>query len=223
MKAAVNITIAVFVLLLSTNADNYAQLRGRPLFLERAGRSSHHPIGVGITWGAGLIVAGLLVASVQRFIFHLTYLHQSSWMPLDSHLRPSTTRLLLYVLMTPISAAITEELIFRVGIMTILCWLLSGGLIGFEFRPTRACRLEAILLQGYIFGLAHISLSLIRTLAVTGSGIALLLLRPLILPQMWIGIGLALIYLRNGIEVAIVAHALIDTIALTLAAMIVTL
>jgi len=94
------------------------------------------------------------------------------------------------------SAGVTEELVFRVAISTLVAWLVYRA----TKRQTAAIWI-GILVAAVIFGLAHVA-NLAHVphpylRAITLNGIA--------------GIALGWLYWRRGLEWAVVAHTIADT------------
>lgn len=105
--------------------------------------------------------------------------------------QPLPIRLLIVVY-----SAVTEELIYRLGIATLTAWLSYLVLSRFSSQPKSASQWAGILVAAYFFGLAHVgnlpdvAHPVLR--AVTINGIA--------------AIALGWLYWWRGLEAAILTH-----------------
>lgn len=105
-----------------------------------------------------------------------------------------------------VGAALSEEVLFRFGIISILAWLTwlavprEKGYKAFRFWLP-------IVLQALLFGWGHVHEGLLQ-FAVGGT-----LLQVIIAPQTWSGIVFGYSYSKHGLEVAMALHASIDVIA----------
>jgi membrane protease YdiL (CAAX protease family) len=110
-------------------------------------------------------------------------------------------------LLAAISAGITEEVIFRLFVVSLLAWL--GGLIfqDEEGRPRAGVMWFAIILVAVAFGLAHLP----ATAAVGLSLNALVVSRAIVLNGLG-GIVFGWLYWRRGLESAMVCHFTADVV-----------
>jgi hypothetical protein len=116
--------------------------------------------------------------------------------------------LLLLGMMEAFGAAISEEIIFRVGFVALLASWIGRRWHDEWGRPAETAMWLAIASQAYLFGLIHI----------LPGGVASRLYRgysPIVaffLPQTWAGFFLGIIYRREGLEASLLAHAFMDII-----------
>lgn len=104
-----------------------------------------------------------------------------------------------------VGAALSEEVLFRFGFISVLAWLTwmavprGKGYKAFGFWLP-------IVLQALLFGWGHVHEGLLQ-FAVGGT-----LLQVIIAPQTWSGIAFGYSYSKYGLEVAMALHASIDVI-----------
>jgi membrane protease YdiL (CAAX protease family) len=117
----------------------------------------------------------------------------------------TATKLLLLYPGAVVGAALSEEVLFRFGILSILSWLTwmvvpkNGAYKALVFWLP-------IVLQALVFGWGHVHEGLLQ-LAVGGTA-----LQVIIAPQTWAGIVLGYLYSKYGLEASMVVHALTDLI-----------
>ena len=112
-----------------------------------------------------------------------------------TRLLPIPTRLLY--------GGVTEELLLRWGLMTLLVWA-TWRLFQKRFtKPTSICFIAAILLSAFVFGLGHLPIALI-VLPETTLAVVLFV----IVANSAFGIVAGYLYWKYGLESAIVAHML---------------
>lgn len=104
-------------------------------------------------------------------------------------------------------AGLSEEVLYRFGIMVPLM-----GLAGLVFGPEKRLSMGitfwvANILQAALFGLGHV---LDGVVASNAGG---LLIATLAAPQTWVGLMFGFLFVRRGLESAIICHALIDFLA----------
>ena len=111
---------------------------------------------------------------------------------------------------TALGAALSEEVLYRFGILTLLVWLAARLTAS---RPTQTIVWAAIVLQAVLFAYAHVSEGIMH---LPFGGIAVQLL---IAPELWVGIVFGYLFVAYGLEVALLAHASADLVQLTFFAM----
>lgn len=107
-------------------------------------------------------------------------------------------------LLVSISAAIGEEVWLRLGVMTVLAWLLFRALGGHDLTPRIAW--TAILVSALAFGAIHLP-QLAAAGAATPVGIAATMLGNIL-----VGVVCGWFFWRHGIMSAIVAHFAVDVV-----------
>jgi hypothetical protein len=137
---------------------------------------------------AGLIVAGLLLVAQRIAPAGLQAAGQTVELPLAAKL--------LY-------GGITEEVLMRWGLMTVLIWLPWRLVLKKADPPRTAHVIAAILVTAVLFGIAHLP-------AATAMGVHLTapVITFIIIGNTLPGVLFGLLYWRYGIEAAIMAHAL---------------
>lgn len=103
---------------------------------------------------------------------------------------------------------ITEEVLMRWGVMTALIWLPWRIWQKKAGTPKRAYVVSAVLLTAVLFGLGHLPAATAMEIKLTAPVIAYIIVGNA-LP----GILFGVLYWRNGIEAAMIAHALGHIIA----------
>ena len=105
-----------------------------------------------------------------------------------------------------IAAGVSEEIEFRLALFAIFAAFFSWLESGRKEPPSRGGVWYATIMQGYLFGLIH----LIPNAGVLHGKPVLLMLGGLLMPQTWEGVVFGRLYLRKGLEAAILAHAIMD-------------
>lgn len=105
---------------------------------------------------------------------------------------------------------ITEELLLRWGIMTLLVWIgwriFSKG----QGVPSIFCFVSAIALSAFLFGLGHLPLAFVLGTQVTPSVITYV-----IVGNSFFGIIAGYLYWRKGLEAAMISHMLVHVVMVT--------
>lgn len=105
-----------------------------------------------------------------------------------------------------IGAGLSEEVIFRFGMMSALMGVMSWARVGGR-NPGNAWAFWAVnVLQAAWFGFGHVAEGLVAS---QGGGLALATLTA---PQTWSGLVFGYVYRRWGLEAAIVAHMASDVL-----------
>jgi membrane protease YdiL (CAAX protease family) len=96
---------------------------------------------------------------------------------------------------------VTEEILLRWGLMTLLIWLAWRVFQNARGLPHRASVIGAIALSAIVFGLAHLPIVFALT---TQANTSLLLY--IVLGNALFGLIAGYLYWRNGLEAAIISH-----------------
>ncbi len=113
-----------------------------------------------------------------------------------------------------VAAAVSEEIQFRLVLFAIVAWVARLFSRDGAERPGRRAMWCATIVQGYAFGMIHL-------VPVGGSMFhskTMLLLAGLLMPQTWEGVVFGRLYLRRGLEAAMLAHATMDAALFAIAA-----
>lgn len=102
-----------------------------------------------------------------------------------------------------VGAALSEEVMYRFGLFTILAWLISR-VVPARGRWKIAGLGIALVVQALVFGLAHVQEG-ITQLPVGGMAVQVI-----VAPQTWAGLVFGYLYMEYGLETSIVAHASTD-------------
>jgi len=113
-----------------------------------------------------------------------------------------------------VAAAISEEIQFRLVLFAIVAWMARLFSRDSAGRPGRGAMWCATIVQGYAFGMIH----LVPFAGSMFHSKILLLLAGLLMPQTWEGVVFGRLYLRRGLEAAMLAHATMDTALFAIAA-----
>ena len=114
-------------------------------------------------------------------------------------------------MMLSIAAAFREEIEFRLGLLTVLAWLVSHASRAISARRESASLWIANLIQAMAFGAIHLVVG-------TRSTSTLSLLAVMREPRTISGVILGYAYFSYGLDTAIMTHALFDASISTLAA-----
>jgi hypothetical protein len=96
---------------------------------------------------------------------------------------------------------ITEELLMRWGLMTLLVWVAWRVLQRQATKPTRICFVLAILVSSFVFGVGHLPAALMLLPEFTAAIIFFV-----IVANSAFGIVAGFLYWKYGLEAAIIAH-----------------
>ncbi|WP_085316591.1 CPBP family intramembrane glutamic endopeptidase [Derxia lacustris] len=108
---------------------------------------------------------------------------------------------------------ITEELLLRWGLMTLLAWALWRGLQRGVGQPAPGVMWAAIVIGALVFGLGHLPV-----LARLAGPLALPAMLHVLLFNAAFGVIAGWLYWRHGLEAAVLAHALTHLLAVTVPA-----
>ncbi|MDO8432896.1 MAG: CPBP family glutamic-type intramembrane protease [Candidatus Binatus sp.] len=115
--------------------------------------------------------------------------------------------------MVAIAAAFSEEIQFRLVLTAVFAWIISR--LSRAERPGKAALWIATILQAYAFGMIHL-VPVAGPLLHNKLG---LLIGGLMMPQTWEGVVFGRLYIKRGLEAAILAHGLMDAGLFALAAL----
>ena len=115
---------------------------------------------------------------------------------------PHLTRLLY--------GGITEELLLRWGVMTLLVWLTWRVFQKGQGKPRATCFVSAIIISSIIFGLGHLPVA--SALAVD---FTLAIVSYIVVANSMFGLIAGYLYWKKGLEAAIMAHMLTHVILIT--------
>ena len=105
---------------------------------------------------------------------------------------------------------ITEELLLRWGVMTLLVWLAWRVLQKGEGKPRAAWFVSAIIISSVVFGLGH--LPLVRAMAVN---FTVAIVGYIVVANALFGLIAGYLYWKRGLEAAIIAHMLTHVVLIT--------
>ncbi len=105
---------------------------------------------------------------------------------------------------------ITEELLLRWGVMTLLVWLAWRVLQRGKGRPRTVWFVSAIIVSSVLFGLGH--LPLVRALAVD---FTVAIVGYIVVANSLFGFIAGYLYWKRGLEAAIIAHMMAHVIIIT--------
>lgn len=153
----------------------------------------------GILGGVGGGLAIVLIASTSRWFLPPETLTRIT--ELGKHL-PVPTRLLY--------GGITEELLLRWGVMTLLVWAAWRILNRGQDKPKAGYVIGAILVSAVIFGIGHLPIALMLVSAPTVAFVSYVIVANSIF-----GIIAGWLFWKKGLESAIIAHMLAHVTMLT--------
>jgi hypothetical protein len=129
-----------------------------------------------------------------------------SLLPVSPLMNVAPGRLAIVGAMVAVVAAISEEIQFRLVLYAVLGWLWRMTTRDSTHHPGWRALWVITLVQGYLFGLVH----LIPVIVMIPHRRLLLMLGALLMPQTWEGVVFGRLYLRRGLEAAMLAHAIMD-------------
>jgi membrane protease YdiL (CAAX protease family) len=114
-----------------------------------------------------------------------------------------------------IAAAVSEEIQFRLVLFAVFTWIARlitrDSTVG---QSSRGVLWFATILQAYVFGMVH----LLPLAGAMFHSTPRLMLGAVLMPQTWEGIVFGRLYLKRGLEAAMLAHATMDVSLFALAA-----
>jgi hypothetical protein len=135
-------------------------------------------------------------------------------LPVPPVMRLAPSRIALVGALVAIAAAVSEEIQFRLVLFAFFAWIARQIARGSSGQSSRVALWFATILQAYAFGLVHLlplASSMFRSTP-------RLLLGAWLMPQTWEGIVFGRLYLKRGLEAAMLAHAIMDVTLFALAA-----
>ena len=135
-------------------------------------------------------------------------------LPVSPTLTLPPGRIAILGALVAIAAAVSEEIQFRLvlfAVFTSIARLITRDPSG---ESSRGVLWFATIVQAYAFGLVH----LLPLAGSTFHSTFVLLLGGLLMPQTWEGIVFGRLYLKRGLEAAMIAHATMDVAMFALAA-----
>jgi len=195
-------------------------LPGAPLIAAKiAGEKLHFSIRSMIKIAAGYAFLAALVGAVVLItvIVPMMIAHPiagGSKLPVPPVMRLAPGRIALVGALVAIAAAISEEIQFRLVLFAFFAWIVRLITRDSSGRSGRGALWFATILQAYAFGLVHL-LPLASSMFHSG---ARLLFGAVLMPQTWEGIVFGRLYLKRGLEAAMLAHAIMDVALFALAA-----
>jgi membrane protease YdiL (CAAX protease family) len=158
------------------------------------------------------IGGGVLAILVMAGAFHMPVGSHGAFPIADG--AKMAGRLAVLGTIAAIGAGLSEEILFRLCLFTILAVLLRPIMHDRAGRPSRAALWCATIVQGYLFGLTHL---IAGAPALLKMKMAMLIVA-VALPQTWQGIVFGRLYLKRGLEAAMIAHTIMDVGLLLFAA-----
>jgi len=160
---------------------------------------------------AGAAVLGVLILPMLI----IAHPHGGSLnLPVPPMLKLAPGRIALVGALVAIAAAVSEEIQFRLVLFAVFTWIARLVSRDLDGRPGRGALWFATILQAYAFGLVHL-------LPLAGSmfhSTGIFLVGGLLMPQTWEGVVFGRLYLKRGLEAAMLAHATMDVAMFVLAA-----
>ncbi len=195
-------------------------LPGAPLIAAKiAGEKLHFSIRSMIKIAAGYAFLAALVgaAVLITVIVPLMIAHPiagGSKLPVPPVMKLAPGRIAIVGALVAIAAAVSEEIQFRLVLFAFFAWIVRMITRDSSGRSSRGALWVATILQAYAFGLVH----LLPLAASMFRSAPRLLLGALLMPQTWEGIVFGRLYLKRGLEAAMLAHAIMDVALFALAA-----
>lgn len=150
-------------------------------------------------------VAAMAIVGMMRYAAR----HFGIDLPLETKLasvslsHATAVKLALLFPQTALGAGLSEEVLYRFGLLTIFAWLFAR-LLPTTPRLRLAGLAPAILLQSLFFAYAHVSEGLLQ---IPAGG---LVMQMIVAPQIWTATILGIVYVRYGLEAAVISHTVGD-------------
>jgi len=195
-------------------------LPGAPLIAAKiAGEKLHFSIRSMIKIAAGYAFLAALLGAVVLItvIVPMMIAHPiagGSNLPVPPVMKLAPGRIALVGALVAIAAAVSEEIQFRLVLFAFFAWIVRLITRDSSAQSSRGALWFATILQAYAFGLVH----LLPLASSMFHSVARLLLGATLMPQTWEGIVFGRLYLKRGLEAAMLAHAIMDVALFALAA-----
>jgi hypothetical protein len=150
----------------------------------------------------GGLVGGILLAAIQfcaKFFLPLDFVTKAEALS-------SNTSFLTRILY----GGITEELLLRWGLMTLLVWMGWRVFSQRQDAPSTFCFVVAISLSAFLFGLGHLSL-----VFALGTQVTISVTAYVIVGNSVFGLIAGYLYWQKGLESAMIAHMLVHIVMTT--------
>ena len=156
------------------------------------------------------VVPGLVGGLVGGITILLAWLLWKPFLPLEFVSRAEELNKFLPFLTRLLYGGITEELLLRWGVMTLLVWVAWRLLQKEQGKPRAICFVSAIIISSVIFGLGHLPIA--TALAVNLSAP---IVSYIIFGNSVFGLIAGYLYWKKGLEAAIIAHMLAHVVIVT--------
>ncbi len=196
VQSAILFSLAIFIGLLLARKTNFRM----PILESLASRGDYKQAVKNISYSP--IVLGILVAVAIYATDYLFTMHGAK-LSTSQNLAPIWQKLL-----AAFYGGITEEILMRLGLMTMFTWTLAKLMR--QRSPSLFVVIISIIVSAIIFGLGHLPITASLT-AIT----PLIVLRAIVLNGIG-GVVFGWLYYRRGLESAMVAHFTADIFLLTL-------
>ena len=149
------------------------------------------------------IVPGIIGAVVGAVSILLTAAVFKPFMPTETIERISSFTALLPLVTRFLYGGLTEEVLIRWGLMTLLVWLVWRVFQKRLNQPSAISFVVAILVSSFLFGLGHLPVAILLLGGVTTAVVCFV-----IIANSAFGIVAGYLYWKNGLESAMIAHVL---------------
>ncbi len=156
------------------------------------------------------VVAGLVGGLVGGIAILSSWLLWKPFLPLEFVTRAERLNRLLPVLTRLLYGGITEELLLRWGVMTVLVWAAWHLLQRGQGKPRAFCFVSAIIVSSAVFGLGHLPL-----VFALGVKFSLSVDSYIVIANSVFGLIAGYLYWKKGLEAAIVAHMFAHVVIVT--------
>jgi uncharacterized membrane protein YuzA (DUF378 family) len=149
----------------------------------------------------GGLVGGIVLTAIQfcaKFLLPSDFVMKAETL---SSSTPFLTRILY--------GGITEELLLRWGMMTLLVWLGWRVFSQGQGEPSTLCFVAAIALSAFLFGLGHLPL-----VFVLGTQVTISVITYVIVGNSVFGLIAGYLYWRKGLEAAMISHIVVHVVML---------
>lgn len=188
-------------------------LPGAPLLAAKlAGERLHFRVSsllrISVSYAILAALVGAVVLSiviVPIFLMHPNSVGRVN-LPVPPMMKLAPGRIAIVGALVAIPAAVSEEIQFRLVLFAVFAWIARAITRGASGASGRGALWFATILQAYAFGMVHLVPLAGSMFHTTGK----LLVGGLLMPQTWEGVVFGRLYLRRGLEAAMLAHATMD-------------
>lgn len=147
------------------------------------------------------IIPGVIAGLIAAVVIVLSWAFLRPFMPVEFVTRAEAFNRLVPLPMRLLYGGITEEILLRWGLLTLLVWVAWRVFQRGRHQPGAVCFVGAILISSIVFGVGHLPVAV-----VIGGQLTLPVVLYVVTANSVFGLMAGYLYWRKGLEAAITAH-----------------